>query len=527
MALNRSSSQENMNDLHPDNPIHSIEMSDIWKQFSDVVANHGVDLQLHAGEVHALLGENGAGKTTLMKILSGYYRPDAGSVLINGQRVEFSSPAAAMRAGIGIVHQHFHLIETMTAAENIHLGWNDTPWVISNRKLIERMEAINRKFGMKVDTSAKVWQLSVGEQQRVEILRVLARGAKVLILDEPTAVLTPQEADELFQVMHSLAATGRIIVFISHKLDEVCKVSDRVTILRKGMNIETCQTCDCTPRSLARMMIGYDLISRQNRSKNTADIDALELRGVSALNDRGLIALKDINLKLKSGEILGIAGVAGNGQRELAELIAGLRPVTQGQMLLKGVDRTGDSPSDLALDGIGHVPEDRYNMGLVLEMTIMENAIMRNYKTHPISRAGFQNKIEAERFTNLLVEQSDVRTSGIQVPVQNLSGGNQQKLLVTREMHTATSVLIAVHPTRGLDVAATENVRNFLVHYRNNGGGVLLISEDLDEVLLMSDRILVIYEGQIMGEFDAAYVDKVDKEEIGLQMGGKRKGIKT
>ena len=424
-----------------------------------------------------------------------------------------------MRAGIGIVHQHFHLIETMTAAENIHLGWNDTPWIISHNNLIERTDAISKKFGMHVDSKAKIWQLSVGEQQRVEILRVLARGAEVLILDEPTAVLTPQEADELFQAMRDLASTGRIVVFISHKLEEVCQVSDKVTILRKGVKVETCQTCDCTPRSLAQLMIGYDLVSRLDRSQSKADEVALELRGVSALSDRGLTALKAIDLQLRSREIVGIAGVAGNGQRELAELITGLRPVTQGRMLVRGVDRTGASPADLSLDGVGHVPEDRYNMGLVLEMTVAENAIMRNYNITPISANGLVNVKEAERFARRLVDENDVRTPGIQVPVRNLSGGNQQKLLVARETNTAKSVLIAVHPTRGLDVAASDNVRNFLMSYRNKGGSVLLISEDLDEVLLMSDRVLVMYEGQIMGEFDAA---QVDKETIGLLMGGKK-----
>jgi len=519
MQLNRTSSKDRIVLHHPGNDIQTVEMVKIWKQFSDVVANRGVDLTLQSGEVHALLGENGAGKTTLMKILSGYYHPDAGKILINGKQVELSSPAAAMRAGIGIVHQHFHLIETMTAAENIHLGWSETPWIVSEQKLADRMEEINKQYGMNVDTKAKIWQLSVGEQQRVEILRVLARGAKVLILDEPTAVLTPQEADELFHVIHALSSTGRIVVFISHKLDEVCKVSDRVTILRKGVKVETCLGCDCTPRSLARLMIGYELISRLDRSEGSSNDVVLELQKVSAQNDRGLTALKDVDIEVRSGEILGIAGVAGNGQRELAEVISGLRPVSEGQMLIKDMDRTNDSPADLALEGIGHVPEDRYNMGLVLEMSVAENAIMRNYKIKPISANGILNKKEAEHFTHSLVEENDVRASSIQVPVRNLSGGNQQKLLVAREVNTATSLLVAVHPTRGLDVAATENVRNFLMGYRNKGGGVLLISEDLDEVLLMSDRILVIYEGRIMGEFNAA---EVDKEQIGLLMGGRK-----
>lgn len=522
MLLNRSDLHREIAPSLPEHHIHTLEMVNIWKQFPDVIANHGINLSLQPGEVHALLGENGAGKTTLMKILSGYYRPDAGSILLNGKRVDLSSPAEAMRAGIGMVHQHFHLIEAMTAAENIHMGWSETPWLVSDQVLTQRMQEINARFGMQVDPQARVWQLSVGEQQRVEILRVLARGAKVIILDEPTAVLTPQEANELFHVMRALAESGRIVVFISHKLDEVCNVSDKVSVLRKGRLVETCETCDCTPRSLARLMMGYDLIPRLERDeaadRKGVENVVLELQGISALNDRLLPALKDFNLKLKSGEILGIAGVAGNGQRELAELIGGLRPAIQGRMLVKGVDRTNASPAVLAQEGVGHVPEDRYNMGLVLEMSVTENAIMRNYQSPPISRHGFLNATQAETYTKALVEEGDVRTPSLNAPVRNLSGGNQQKLLVTREMHTATSLLVAVHPTRGLDVAATENVRKFLMKYRNEGGGVLLISEDLDEVLLMSDRILVMYEGQIMGEFDAA---EVDIEEIGLLMGGK------
>lgn len=499
-------------------PVNSVEMVGIWKQFPGVIANQDVDLDLRVGEVHALLGENGAGKTTLMKVLAGYYQPDAGTILLNGQPVNFSSPADAMKAGIGLIHQHFRLVETMTVAQNIHLGWDDTPRVVSEKELTARTARICAEFGMYVDPTARVWQLSVGEQQRVEILRVLARGAQVLILDEPTAVLTPQETEELFTVVSSLASTGRTVVFISHKLEEVLGVSDRVTILRKGQKVETCETLDCTAQTLASSMIGYDLISRLDRSQASKDGIILELRGVSVRSDRGLPALQNIDLCLRRGEILGIAGVAGNGQSELAEVITGLRPVAQGSILVQGNDRTRCSAAQMAAEGIGHVPEDRCSTGLALELSVADNAIMRNYRLDPISSKGLLNRQEATTYAQKLVEEGDVRTPNIHVPVRNLSGGNQQKLLVSREMDTATSVLVAVHPTRGLDVAATENVRQFLMQHRNDGGGVLLISEDLDEILLMSDRILVLYEGRIMGEFQA---DEADVAEIGLLMGGK------
>jgi ABC-type uncharacterized transport system ATPase subunit len=492
-------------------------MIGIWKQFGDVIANKAINLHFRSGEVHALLGENGAGKTTIMKILSGYYKPDAGSILLNGEKIEFSSPADAMRVGIGIVHQHFHLLETMTAAENIHLGWDKTPWLVSDQKLADRMKIISSNYGVQIDPNAKVWQLSVGEQQRIETLRVLARGAKLLILDEPTAVLTPKEADELFIVMRSLATKGCIVIFISHKLNEVLKVSDRITVLRKGQFIKTFQTRESTTNALAQAMIGYELISRLSRNKTSKDEIAIELKDVHAINDRDLATLKGINLQLWKGEILGIAGVAGNGQSELAEVITGLRKVISGHIMVNGKDCTNDSPAKMAEEGIGHIPEDRYKTGLVLDLSITENAIMRNYMLPPFSKVGFLRMEAAENYTRKLVSENDIRISSIQDPVKNLSGGNQQKLLASREIKTATLMMVAVHPTRGLDIVATENLRQLLMNYRNCGGGVLLISEDLDELLLMSDRIIVLYEGQIMCEFNEF---QFDRDRIGLAMGG-------
>lgn len=494
-----------------------VEMRGIWKRFPGVVANKGVDLELRAGEVHALLGENGAGKTTLMNILSGSYRPEEGVILIGGKQVSFRSPAQAIAAGIGMVHQHFRLVEKMTAAENIHLGWNGTPWRVSAPALAKRAEEICSEFGLYVDPHAKIWQLSTGEQQCVEILRVLARGARVLILDEPTSVLTPNEAAELFRVMRSLTANRRTVVFISHKLDEVLEVSDRVTVLRAGRKVATCLTSECDQRTLARLMIGQDVVFRRHRKERLQGKKILELHNAHAINDRGLPALVDVNVTLREGEILGVAGVAGNGQRELAEVLTGLRSLQKGAVILDGVDLTRASPISFASAGVGHIPEDRIGMGLVPSASVTHNAILREYREPPICRGFRLDNQEATRFAGVLVEEADVRVPNVRVPVRHLSGGNQQRLLARREGRIASRLLIAVHPTRGLDVAATEEVRRILMGHRNGGSGVLLISEDLDEVLIMSDRIVVMCEGRMVGEFDGA---NANREEIGLLMGG-------
>ncbi len=494
-----------------------VEMQQIWKRFPGVIANRGVDLDLRGGEVHALLGENGAGKTTLMNILSGAYRPDKGVILMDGQPVSFRSPAQAIAAGIGMVHQHFRLVEKLTAAENIHLGWSETPWDISSSRLAKRTEAICAEFGMRVDPAARIWQLSTGEQQRVEILRVLARGARVLILDEPTAVLTPNEAEELFRVMRSLAESGRTIVFISHKLDEVLGVCDRVTVLRGGKRVDCRPISACDQRILASLMIGQDIVFPQHRKEQLAGQTVLELRGAHATSDRGLPALVDVNLSLKEGEILGVAGVAGNGQTELAEVLTGLRPLREGTVSIDGRDLTSASPPRFVSAGVGHIPEDRLGTGLVREASVTHNAILREYRQPPIARDFRIDNREANQFARRLVQQADVRVPHVRVPVRHLSGGNQQRLLAGRETRIASRLLIAVHPTRGLDVGATDELRRALIEHRNAGSAVLLISEDLDEILAISDRVIVMYEGRIVGEFPAA---SADREGIGLLMGG-------
>jgi len=501
----------------------TIEMCHIWKRFPGVIANQDIELELRSGEVHALLGENGAGKSTLMHILSGSYQPDAGHIRINGQEVHFHSPAQAIAKGIGIVHQHFRLVEVMSAAENIHLGWNDTPWRLSPQTLAERTKAFSAEFGLHVDPNAKIWQLSTGEQQRVEILRVLARGAKVLILDEPTSVLTPGEAEELFRVARGLAAKGHCVVLITHKLEEVLAVSDRVTVLRNGRVVASCLTAESDKRSLAAMLIGQEFISRLRREPRLPGKPVLEVHYLHVLNNRGLPALKGIDLTIREGEILGIAGVAGNGQSELAEAINGLRPAQKGSIRVDGVDLTNQSPNHYVDRGVGHIPEDRHGMGLVTSLSVTDNAVLRQYKRKPIAKGMFfipamrVDGKEALKFAQQIVERSSVKVSSLNEPVRHLSGGNQQRLLTGRETQVASRLLIAVHPTQGLDIGATEEVRNILLNHRNQGNALLLISEDLDEVLILSDRIAVMYGGQIVGEFDAG---SVDRTEIGLLMGG-------
>lgn len=494
-----------------------VEMSNIWKRFPGVIANRGINLELRTGEVHALLGENGAGKSTLMNILSGMYQPDSGVIKIDGEEVQFHSPADAISKGIGMVHQQFRLVEMLTAAENIHLGWDKTPWRLTSAILAKRTEQLCQEFGLWVDPNAKIWQLSTGEQQRVEILRVLARGARTLILDEPTSVLTPKEADELFRVARELAASGRCVVLITHKLDEVLADSDRVTVLRNGQVVAQRNTAECSRQSLATMLIGQDFVSRLNRAERQPGKPVLEVRSVSTLSDRGLPALTDLDLTINEGEILGIAGVAGNGQSELAQVVSGLRRVQKGKVTIDGVNLTNKLPDQYVNAGVGHIPEDRKGVGLMNDLSVIDNSILREYKRPPVARGLRIDRSEANHFTQELVKRAAVKVTNLKSPVRHLSGGNQQRLLAGRETRVASRLLIAVHPTQGLDIGATEEVRRVLMNHRNEGNAVLLISEDLDEVLILSDRIAVMYSGQIVGEFEAEAAKRAD---IGLLMGG-------
>jgi ABC-type uncharacterized transport system ATPase subunit len=494
-----------------------VEARGITKSFDGALALDSVDLELAPGEVHALLGENGAGKTTLSNVLAGIYRADSGIVLVEGVERHFRSPAQAIAAGIGMVHQHFRLIESATVAENLHLGWEDTPILIGKRTLVRRARRLMDEFHLRVDPAAYIWQLSVGEQQRVEIMRTLARGARVLILDEPTAVLTAQESRELFAVIRQLVAGGRTVVFISHKLNEVLEVSDRITVLRDGRRVMTRPTAGVTARELARLMTGEARELRVEAHAEAGGRPLLQVVGVTARSARQLIALHDVSLTVGAGEIVGIAGVSGNGQTELAEVATGLRKTESGRILVGGVDLTGASPRRFAMVGVGHIPEDRLGVGLVRSAQVRDNAVLRSYRRPEFSGRLILRRGAIADFARRLVKSARVQTRSIHSPVGHLSGGNQQRLIAGREALLAQHLFIAAQPTRGLDVNSTADVRKSLLDRRDAGGGVLLISDDLDEVLLLSDRVAVMYEGRIVGEFRR---EEADRERIGLLMGG-------
>ena len=495
----------------------AIRMGGITKRFPGVLANNQIDFSVRQGEIHALLGENGAGKTTLMKILTGLYQPDEGQIWIDGRIVAVRSPRDAIDLGIGMVHQHFMLVESHTVAENIILGL-DAPRFVLNLGRVEREIAeLADRYRLQVDPRAKIWQLSVGEQQRVEILKALYRGARILVMDEPTAVLTPQEAEELFSTLRSMAAEGHTVIFISHKLREVMSVADRITVLRRGEVVDTVLVRDTSKEDLAQKMVGREVLFRLGKQKSVAGEVVLDIDGLGALSDKGLEALKDVSLTVRRGEILGVAGVAGNGQRELAETIVGLRPVTRGRIRVAGEDVTDHSPREVIDRGVAYVPEDRMGAGLVMNLSVAENLILRCYRDPPICSRFFLDGDAIAGRAEELVQAYDVMTPGIRTRTRLLSGGNLQKLILAREISSEPVLMVAVYPTRGLDVGATEAVRGLLLDQRQAGGGILLISEDLDELLSMSDRIAVLYEGQIMGVMDAR---RATVEKLGLMMAG-------
>ena len=496
-----------------------VEMRGITKRFPGVLANDSVNLDLRAGEVHALLGENGAGKTTLMSILSGLYQPDAGMVLVEGRPVVFRSPRDAIRAGIGMVHQHFRLVEPFTVAENVILGLERPRFALDLSRVEAEVATLGERHGLKVDPRARIWQLSVGEQQRVEILKMLYRGARVLILDEPTAVLTPQEARELFAVLRQMAASGRAVVFISHKLQEVMEVADRITVLRAGRNVATLASRATSPQELARLMVGREVSVSYDRPRRTPGEVLLSLEGVEAMGDRGLPALRGLSLEVRAGEILGIAGVSGNGQRELAEVICGLRVPVRGAVRVAGVDVTGCHPARIIDCGLSLIPEDRLGTGLIPSLPVCDNVILKAYRRPPLSRGAFLQPREIRRFAHDLVEQFAIKVPGLDVAARKLSGGNLQRLLLAREISGKPRVLVAVHPTRGLDVGATAAIHRLLLEQRDGGTAILLISEDLDEIMALSDRVAVMYEGRIVGEVAGG---EASLEEVGLMMAGVR-----
>ncbi|MHB8071854.1 MAG: ABC transporter ATP-binding protein [Candidatus Cryosericum sp.] len=492
-------------------------MNNITKRFPGIVANDHVNFELRKGEIHTLLGENGAGKSTLMNVLDGIYYPDEGEITIEGKRADLRSPLDSMEHGIGMIHQHFMLVESLSVIENVVLGLESQGFYIDKKAVAARIETIAKKYGFRVDPYAKIWQLSVGEQQRVEIIKALFKGARILILDEPTAVLTPQESEELFGILREMKAEGKSIVFISHKLNEVMSVSDRITVLQKGRLIGTVDTAAINERELARMMIGRDVLFRLERKEAGEGPEVLKVEGIQAYNDRGIMSLNKLTITVHSGEIMGVAGVAGNGQVELAECITGLRHVTGGHVLVEGVDLTNASPCTIAAAHVNYIPADRLGVGLVPNLSTVENAVLRKYKQALMCKRTFIDYGAACTYTDGLIEKFDIAVPLRNAPVKVLSGGNMQKLLLAREIEENPRLLIAEHPTRGLDVGATEFVRKTLLEQRDHGVAVLLISEDLDEILMVADRVAVMYEGRIVGIVDAHHVDIA---QIGLMMAG-------
>jgi simple sugar transport system ATP-binding protein len=499
----------------------AVELRDITKRFPGVVANDGVRFEAAAGEVHALLGENGAGKSTLSNILTGLYRPDEGEILLDGQVVSFASPRDALDAGIGMVHQHFRLVPPFTVAENVMLGdhrGEGRKFMVHPRRIERRVSELGARYRIAVEPRARIWQLSIGEQQRVEILKALYREARILILDEPTAVLTPQESESLFETLRVMADEGRTIIFISHKLHEVKAVSDRVTILRDGKTIETVATADATPRSLASLMVGREvsLAARVERALEIGE-PVLEVADLWAKDDRGGDALRGIDLTLCAGEILAIAGVAGNGQRELAETISGMRSPARGEIRVGGRKLRGGDAREAIQAGIAHVPEDRLHTGVAPSLSIASNLVLKAYRRKQLARGPLLKLRTIRSHASRLIQRYDVRGGGPELPARRLSGGNLQKVVLAREFEGSPRVLVVASPTRGLDVAALETVHGYVREAADGYVGVLLISEDLDEILALADRIAVMYEGTIVGERDAA---TATVEEIGLLMAG-------
>ncbi|HIQ06748.1 MAG TPA: ABC transporter ATP-binding protein, partial [Anaerolineae bacterium] len=496
----------------------AVAMRGIVKRFPGVLANDHIDFDVQAGEIHALLGENGAGKSTLMNILSGLYRADEGEIYLHGHRAAIYSPRDAINLGIGMVHQHFMLVQPQTVAENIILGLQEPRFVLNMERAEREITALSERYGLHVDPKAYIWQLSVGEQQRVEILKLLYRGADVLILDEPTAVLTPQESEELGRTLRQMAAEGKAVVFITHKLDEVAAFSDRVTVLRAGRVVDTLDTPSTTKEELARLMVGRRVLFHLEKPPvvEAAGIGqaVLSVEHLHTLNDKGLPALLDVSFEVRAGEILGIAGVAGNGQRELAEVITGLRKATRGRVLVRGKPITNRPPLAVIEAGVSHVPGDRLGMGLVPNLPVSDNLIMKAYRRPPLAQGLFLNENAIVRFARRLIEAFQIATPSPETPVKLLSGGNLQRTILAREIealpkrsNSGGGLLVAVHPTRGLDVGATESVQRILLEQRAQGTAILLISEDLDELLVLSDRIAVMYEGKIMGVVPAEKAD--------------------
>lgn len=495
-----------------------IEMRDITKQFGDFKANDNINLQIRKGEIHALLGENGAGKSTLMNVLSGLLQPTSGQIYMDGQPVTIANPTDAKRLGIGMVHQHFMLVDAFTVTENIILGDEPTKsGVLDKKKSVEDLKRISEQYGMEVNPDALISDISVGMQQRVEILKTLYRGANILIFDEPTAVLTPQEIDELIMTMKELVKEGKSIIIITHKLDEIKKVADRCTVIRRGKSIETVNVKDVSSQQLADLMVGRSVSFKTEKEPSNPKEVILSVKDLHVKDNRGLEAIKGLDLDVRAGEVVGIAGIDGNGQTELIQAITGLKKIESGKVMLRDKDITNLKPRQITESNVGHVPEDRHKYGLVLDMTLSENIALQTYYHEPFSKNGVLNYNYMDSYARKLIEEYDVRTTSEHAQAKSLSGGNQQKAIIAREMDRDPELLIVSQPTRGLDVGAIEYIHKRLINHRDKGNAVLVVSFELEEILNVSDRIAVIHAGQIVGIVDPK---ETTENELGLLMAG-------
>lgn len=495
-----------------------IEMRNITKQFGTFKANDNINLKVKPGEIHALLGENGAGKSTLMNVLSGLLEPTSGEIYIDGNKVDINGPTAANRLGIGMVHQHFMLVDAFTVTENIILGNEPSKGgVLDRKKAIEEIKEVSKRYGMDVNPQAYIRDVSVGMQQRVEILKTLYRGANILIFDEPTAVLTPQEIDELIQIMHGLVKEGKSIILITHKLDEIKKVADRCTVIRRGQSIGTVDIKDVSSQQLADMMVGRSVSFKTEKTPANPTETVLSIKDLVVKENRGLEAVKGLSLDVRAGEVVGIAGIDGNGQSELIQALTGLRTIESGSIELNGKSIVNQKPRQITEAGVGHVPEDRHKYGLVLEMTLAENIALQTYYKEPLSKTGVLNYNKINEYARNLIEEYDVRTTNELVPAKALSGGNQQKAIIAREIDRNPDLLIVSQPTRGLDVGAIEYIHKRLIEQRNQNKAVLVVSFELDEIMNVSDRIAVVHAGKIVGIVDPK---ETSENELGLLMAG-------
>ncbi len=500
--------------------LRSVELRNITKRFPGVVANDHINFSVRAGEIHALLGENGAGKSTLMKILYGLYQADEGEILVNDKPIKIKSPTDSLRQGIGMVHQHFQLVPAFTVAENVALGLASSREPLLDLDVVsQHLRDLSERYGLRVDPYALVWQLAVGQQQRVEILKALYRDAALLILDEPTAVLTPQEVDELFATLRRLTGTAHALIFITHKLHEVMAISDRVTVLRDGRVVGTVATKETNQKELARMMVGREVVTSWEKPRVESRPSVLQIQSLNARDDKGLPALKNLSLEVCAGEIVGIAGVSGNGQRELAETLMGLRHAESGTVLVNGRDLTNRDPATIIAAEVAFIPEERMTMGVIREFTVQENAILETHANVPLSRGTLMDFGKIQTHAKSLVREYDVKTPTLDTPVKSLSGGNIQKLILARELSRRPRLLIAAQPTRGVDIGAMEYIHKRLIEERNRGTAILMISEDLDEVLALADRLAVMYEGEIVG----IVPPNTSVEDLGLMMAGAKR----